>query len=229
MSDQVKLAIIGCGGIAGGHLNSYQKLQDKGYDRFRVAAVCDVAAENVERYAADVEAKLGHRPDKYGSVEETLAAANLDAADICLPHAYHHTAAIACLEAGLDVMVEKPVGITIKAGRMIIETARQNGRILATAEQVRRDHLVSEQVATVVIQDSTDIMPAPPVHEKSGQVGLPQLMDPGGFTPKLSGRLDHFHLRWGHQAVKLQNPVDAALRDAKACLIGDLTGQLPTA
>ncbi len=139
MSDQVKLAVIGCGSIAGSHLKGYQKLQNKGYDRFRIAAVCDISAENTAEYATDVEAKLGYRPDQYGSIEETLAAGNLDAADICLPHAYHHTAAIPCLESGLDVMVEKPVGITAKAGEMIIEAARKNGRILATAEQVRRD------------------------------------------------------------------------------------------
>ena len=54
-------------------------------------------------------------------------------------------------------------------------------------------------------------------------------MDPGGFTPKLRSRLDHLHLRWGHQAVKLQNPIDAAFRDTEAGFVGDLTGQLSTA
>ena len=104
MSDQVDLAVIGCGGIAGSHLNGYQQLQDKGYDRFRIAAVCDISEENVGRYAAEVAAKLGYQPDQYSSVEEMLAAANLDAADNCLPHAYHHTAAIPCLESGLRAL-----------------------------------------------------------------------------------------------------------------------------
>ncbi|MCK4324817.1 MAG: Gfo/Idh/MocA family oxidoreductase, partial [Armatimonadetes bacterium] len=139
MSDQVSLAIIGCGGIAGGHLNGYQQLQEKGYSRFRIAALCDTSDERLGQYAANVDEKLGYMPEKYDSVEGLLAAAQVDAADICLPHAYHHTVAVPCLQAGLDCMVEKPLGITVKAGRQIIEAAEQNSRILATAEQVRRD------------------------------------------------------------------------------------------
>ena len=36
-------------------------------------------------------------------------------ADICCPHAFHHTNGIACLDAGVNVMIEKPFGITIRA------------------------------------------------------------------------------------------------------------------
>jgi len=139
MNDQVRLAIIGCGGMAGAHLNGYQQLQEAGYDRFRIAALCDTSEQHLAQFTAAIEEKLGYIPDCYSNTEQMLAEAQVDAADICLPHAYHHTVAIPCLEAGLDCMVEKPVGITIKAGQQIIAAAQKNDRILATAEQVRRD------------------------------------------------------------------------------------------
>lgn len=62
----------------------------------------------------------------------------LGAADICGPHFLHHTLAISCFEAGGDELVEKPLGMTVRAGRKMIETAAAHNRILAVAEQVRR-------------------------------------------------------------------------------------------
>ena len=185
MSEEVKLAIIGCGDIAGAHLDGYQQLQDEGYNRFRLTAVCDVSEENTDRYAADVEDKLGYRPDKYISVEQMLAGADLDAADICVPHAYHHTTAIPCLEAGLDVMVEKPLGITIKAGRIIIAAAKSNNRILATAEQVRRD--IGARTMKWAIMDA-------------GMIGAPRFF---GFDVKtwMDINLDSYAWRWRHSRL----------------------------
>jgi predicted dehydrogenase len=67
-----------------------------------------------------------------------LVKESLDGVDICCPHAFHHTNAIAALDAGVNVMVEKPFGITIRASKAIIAAAERNGKIAATAEQVRR-------------------------------------------------------------------------------------------
>ncbi len=139
MNGQVGIAIIGCGGIAGSHLGGYQQLQEAGYDRFRIAALCDTSEQHLSQFAANVEEKLGYTPDCYSTTEQMLDEAQVDAADICLPHAYHHTVAVPCLEAGLDCMIEKPLGITVKAGQQIIDAAQRNDCILATAEQVRRD------------------------------------------------------------------------------------------
>ena len=138
MADPIKLAIIGCGGIAGAHLDGYEKLARAGYDKFRVAAVCDTDPKKAEAFADRTEKALDHRPPAFTDVADMLKEARLDAADICLPHAYHHTAGMACLEKGVHVMVEKPCGITVRATRKIMEAAEQNGRIVAVAEQIRR-------------------------------------------------------------------------------------------
>jgi predicted dehydrogenase len=138
MPEQIKLAIIGCGGIAGAHLAGYEKLLQAGYDRFRFSAMCDSdlgrAAAMAERWAG----VSGQRPEVFTSVEEMLKRARPDGADICTPHAFHHTAALPCLRRGVAVMVEKPCGITVRASYKLLAAAEKSGALLATAEQIRR-------------------------------------------------------------------------------------------
>lgn len=135
---EVKLAIIGCGGMAGAHLRGYAALKKAGFDGFEIAATCDIDENRAISFADRIEEFQGNRPRTYREVEELLEREELDAADVCTPHHQHHTVAIACLERGVDVLVEKPLAVTVKAGRRMIEAAERNGRILAVAEQVRR-------------------------------------------------------------------------------------------
>ncbi|MEW6749836.1 MAG: Gfo/Idh/MocA family oxidoreductase [Candidatus Latescibacterota bacterium] len=136
--DKVRIGILGTGGIAGAHLTGYKVLRDAGYDGFVLSALCDNSAERRAAFAAKVKEQLGVSPQQFGSAEAMAASGAVDAADICTPHAFHHTTAIPCLEAGLDVMVEKPCGITIRASDLIIAAAQRQGRLVAVAEQVRR-------------------------------------------------------------------------------------------
>ena len=138
MPDAVRLAIVGAGGIAQAHLNGYDALADAGYDRFAITAVCDVNEENANSTADRIEEKHGERPAIFATADEMVAADAADAADICLPHAYHHTAGVACLEGGVHIMVEKPVGITVKATRRMMEAAEGTDLVIAGAEQIRR-------------------------------------------------------------------------------------------
>ncbi|MBI1929715.1 Gfo/Idh/MocA family oxidoreductase [Candidatus Poribacteria bacterium] len=140
MAENIKLALIGCGGIAHAHLNGYKLLKEKGADEFEFTALCDVEKTRVERFAEKIVA-LGLQPNpprSYTALEEMLKREALDAADICTPHSYHHLAALPCLESGLDVITEKPFAVSIAAGLKMIKAAKQNGRILATAENLRR-------------------------------------------------------------------------------------------
>ena len=62
----------------------------------------------------------------------------LDAVDICALHSHHHVLAVACLEEGKHVIIEKPLAITLRAGRRILEAAVDNRCQLAVAENYRR-------------------------------------------------------------------------------------------
>lgn len=138
MGNTVKLGIVGTGGIAGSHLGGYRKLLDAGYDKFEIAALCDNNAGRLAEFAGKVKEMFGCEPAQFGSVEEMAASGAVQAADLCTPHAFHHTTAVPCLEAGVDVMVEKPCGITVKASNVIMEAAAKTDTLVAVAEQVRR-------------------------------------------------------------------------------------------
>ena len=138
MKEQVRLALIGCGGIAGAHLTGYEKLGQAGYEKFRLEAVCDTNRRKALDFAKRIEEATGRRPAVFAAVEDMLKTTDIDAADICLPHAFHHTAAIPCLRKGIHVMIEKPCGITVKASKKIMAAAEKGGAVVATAEQIRR-------------------------------------------------------------------------------------------
>ncbi|MCZ6679327.1 MAG: Gfo/Idh/MocA family oxidoreductase [Candidatus Poribacteria bacterium] len=101
--------------------------------------MCDVNSDRANAFAAKTaEIQEGTPPEVYTDIDKMLDQETLNAADICGPHFLHHTLAIACFEAGVDAIVEKPLGVTVRAGRKMIESAASHNRILAVAEQVRR-------------------------------------------------------------------------------------------
>lgn len=138
MAKKTRLAMIGCGGIARAHARGWAMLREHGNDDFDLVAACDPHRETLDAFAGFAAENGGFRPRLYGDVAALVGAGGIDAADICTTHATHHVVAEACLAAGIDVMVEKPLGITVRAGRRIIDAGEKHGRIVATAENIRR-------------------------------------------------------------------------------------------
>jgi predicted dehydrogenase len=63
----------------------------------------------------------------------TLYGKSLNAAFIITPHVYHHDQAVACLEAGLDVLLEKPMVTTGEQAESLIVASQRVGRLLVVA------------------------------------------------------------------------------------------------
>jgi predicted dehydrogenase len=138
MSTSTKLALVGCGGISAAHLNGYRDLHERGCRDFEIVACCDIAKANAETRAEEILTFQGTKPRVFESTETLVKSGAAEAADVCLPHAFHHSTTIELLQGGLHVLLEKPIGITIQATRKIMEAADIAGRILATAENIRR-------------------------------------------------------------------------------------------
>ena len=134
----IRLALIGCGRISRRHVLAMQDLKLRGRGDFVVSAVCDANEQAAKERAEMFEELLGLRPEVFISHQDLLAQAHVDAADLCLPHGLHHGIAVDCMEAGLHVLCEKPLGITIKACRLMTDTAERTGRVLSTAAPHRR-------------------------------------------------------------------------------------------
>lgn len=128
---KVRTAMIGCGGMARGHIRSMLAQQDT----TTISIVCEPSEANYAQVVAlFTEAGLTPPPNQpnldlllrdYGS--------ELDAAFIITPHSYHFAQTQACMEAGLDVLLEKPMVITGAEAEGLIATRDRTGKLLVVA------------------------------------------------------------------------------------------------
>lgn len=134
MPQKVRAALIGCGGMARHHLETTLLHQ---LDTTEFAALCDPSPAALALSAATFEAAGQKSPPTWQSLERMLAdvGSELDAVFIVTPHAYHHDQAAACLQTGLDVLLEKPMVMTADQARSLIEMRDQTGRLLVVAFQ----------------------------------------------------------------------------------------------
>jgi predicted dehydrogenase len=112
----MQVGIIGAGGIAGLHRNSWEKL-----DGAKIVAVADPSPES----RAKAEKEWGARA--YETVDAMLAAEKLDAVSICSPPKFHEEAALKCLEAGIPVFCEKPLARNSVEAQRIADAAKKSG------------------------------------------------------------------------------------------------------
>ncbi|MCC7354810.1 MAG: Gfo/Idh/MocA family oxidoreductase [Anaerolineae bacterium] len=130
-ANPVRAAIIGCGGMARHHIR--QMLQQQ--DTTRIEVVCEPSPA---AYAAAGEIfKVAglEPPPNQPDLARLLAGYGdrLDAAFIITPHAYHHGQTVACLEQGLDVLLEKPMVMNAAEARSLIAARDRTGKLLVVA------------------------------------------------------------------------------------------------
>lgn len=134
----IRIGLVGCGAIAQAHLNGYRELVEGGCSHFEITALCDSVGEARHSRAGTLAEFQESIPTQFDSLAELIAAGVVDGVDVCTPHGDHHSTAIACLDAGLHVMVEKPLGVSIRAARQAVEASERSGKILSVAENARR-------------------------------------------------------------------------------------------
>ncbi|MBW8351370.1 Gfo/Idh/MocA family oxidoreductase [Bacillus sp. IITD106] len=138
---KLKIAIIGCGGIANQkHMPALSKLKDKA----EMVAFCDVeeerAVQAAEQYGAE-GAKV------YQDYKEVLKDSEIDVVHVCTPNVSHAVITVDALEAGKHVMCEKPMAINSEEAKWMIETAKRTGKKLTIGYQnrFRGDSLVLKE------------------------------------------------------------------------------------
>ena len=138
MSEKIRLAIVGCGGMGHRHLYGLAELHRVGWERFELVGACDPVRDNAESLADQAATHFGERPTVVGDLDG-LAALNVEAVDVTTTPRYHHTVAVETLERGWHTMVEKPMGLTVRACNLIAHAAEGSNAILSVAENYRRD------------------------------------------------------------------------------------------
>ena len=124
---ELRLAFVGCGRIAGFHLDGIEQAAP----RTRVTAAVDPDPSAAEAIAARTGART------YASLEQALAAGGFDAVDIMVPHDLHEELASRAFAAGKHVLLEKPMALALDACARIQEAARRAGSVFMVAENAQ--------------------------------------------------------------------------------------------
>lgn len=134
----IRLAIIGCGGMGHRHLYGLAELQRAGWQKFELVGVCDPVRASAESLADQAAAHLGQRPTVVDTVE-ALADLEVEAVDVTTTPPFHHTVGVEALQRGWHVMLEKPMGLTVRACNLVRQAAQGSNRVASVAENYRRD------------------------------------------------------------------------------------------
>jgi UDP-N-acetyl-2-amino-2-deoxyglucuronate dehydrogenase len=126
MSSKLRMAISGCGKVGHVHAKALQQI-----DECTLVAVQSRNPERAKEFAAQYGAKA------YDTVDEMILKEKIDALVICTPHPEHKGPAIAALNAGAHVLVEKPLAITLADCDAMIDAAAKNNKKLAVVSQRR--------------------------------------------------------------------------------------------
>ena len=119
-------ALIGCGVAAGFHARAIE-----GFDDISLQGVYDHYRVGAEKFSENYNTKC------YENLEELLTDPSVDAICICTPSGLHAGQAVAALEAGKHVLIEKPLAITAEEGLRVVKAAEKSGRTVDVVAQLR--------------------------------------------------------------------------------------------
>ena len=124
----MKYALIGCGRISPNHIEA---AKNNGLD---FVAMCDIVPENMQEKSD----KFGlEAVKKYEDYHELLAAEKPELVAIATESGKHAAIALDCIEAGCNVIIEKPIALSIKDADAIIEAAEKKGVLVCANHQNR--------------------------------------------------------------------------------------------
>jgi predicted dehydrogenase len=122
----VKIALLGCGGIQGKHTRTFIDRDDA-----QIVGLCDVTDAAIEAFLgrADFREHLSDVP-RFADAATMYDAIDADAVCICTPHTQHYQQAKAALDAGLHVLLEKPMVTDAGDGHQLAEQIKASGKVL---------------------------------------------------------------------------------------------------
>lgn len=149
----IKTGIIGCGGISHFHIRNMIQAQNT-----EIVALCDPLPQSIERtsqFMADAGLPV---PPNEPDLAKFLAAFEMDAVLIATPHTLHHDHTLAALEAGLDVLLEKPMVVSTGEALSLMEARDRTGRTLVVAFQGSLSPLIRQASAGIQRGDYGELL-----------------------------------------------------------------------
>lgn len=132
-NDRVNFAVIGLNSRAYAHLSSL-KANEK---NARITHICDVDSTILNKFAGKAATSLGYKPATEKDFRKVLASKDVDAITIATPDHWHAPMAIAGLEAGKHVYVEKPCSHNPAEGAMLVAARDKYKKLVQMGSQQR--------------------------------------------------------------------------------------------
>jgi predicted dehydrogenase len=128
------IGIIGCGGIMTHHVSGLVGRKEP----VEITHLCDVDTAQIDRMAKKVTQGFQPAPPRETQrYEDVINDKNVDGVIIATPHHWHAPIALAAMEAGKDVYIEKPISHVYNEGHAIIKASKKYGRIVQQGSQMR--------------------------------------------------------------------------------------------
>ncbi len=139
-SERINLGFIGVGSLGQWHVRVFQEDPD-----IQVVAICDVdtwrrenaTKEVEEKYAAATRSGQYRGCAAYKDFRELLARDDIDAVVITTGDRWHPVLTVLAAQAGKDIYCEKPISLTIREARVMLDVVRRYDRVFQTGLQQR--------------------------------------------------------------------------------------------
>ncbi len=172
---KLNIALIGAGRRGGGsHLPVIAKLKDI----YNLVAICDIDEETATQYAKQYNA------NPYTNVRDLVKHEKIDVVDITVPGVAHHSIACFLADAGIHIICETPIAVTLPTSDMMIERAKKNNIKLEVAEnyyRAPRERFLSKVIDGDIIGDVARIYR---IFYEGGYHGMSMLRLRAGGEPK---------------------------------------------
>ncbi|MBQ2934104.1 MAG: Gfo/Idh/MocA family oxidoreductase [Clostridia bacterium] len=140
MSNPIKLALVGIGRAGWGMHTT--ELENK-TDKYQYVAACDLLPERVEKMVEKYGCK------GYSNIDDLLADSDAEIVCIATRSCDHYEHGIKVLKAGKDLLMEKPMGLTLKQAEDLFATAESEGRKIYMRHNRRFEAVFNEVKNTI--------------------------------------------------------------------------------
>ena len=124
--EALRTAVVGCGKVGHLHAKALSRLSESVF-----VAACDTSLQRAQQFAAEYKVKA------YEDVEDMIAGSGVESLTVCTPHPLHAEPAIKAANAGVHVLIEKPLASSLQDCDAILNAAKRSGVKIGTVCQRR--------------------------------------------------------------------------------------------